>query len=52
MKIASLRLLPWMASMQKMQEQFSAAMTLIFGFCRGSLRDSSRQLRPEFDFKK
>jgi hypothetical protein len=29
MQIASLRLLPWMACMQKMQEHFSVAMTRV-----------------------
>jgi hypothetical protein len=31
MEIASLRLSPWMACMQKMQEHFSVAMTTLLG---------------------
>jgi len=38
-KIATLRLLPWMACMQKMQEYFSVAMTVIHELIRGSLED-------------
>ena len=38
-KIAALRLLPWMACMQKMQEHFSVAMTVIYELIRGSLTD-------------
>jgi len=36
-KIAALRLWPWMACMQKMQEHFSVAMTAIYVLIRGSL---------------
>ena len=39
-KIAALRLLPWMACMQKKQKHFSAKMTVIYELIRGSLGSS------------
>jgi len=50
-KIAALRLLPWMACMQKMQEHFSVAMTVIYELIRDSLDLYHRYPRqtPDFD---